>query len=376
MQLTETVKLHLTVEQKMLVEQTMSEYIKAVNDVVRIAVRGVSIKKYSSKDVCAELPSAIRGQVARDARSIVAKHYKFCRKAIQRNRQLKKKSSDIRVFAPQLPELRKPCCYINNQNFRFFENGNLSFPVLISGKSKRLEVSTAMTDRQKTLFFTSKLGTLRLVVKSGVIVAQITYEVTEPEILSDGKIMGVDFGIKCPAVSYTEDGNVKFYGNGRRNKYIRRHYRYLRKKLQTKKKQKAVVRINNKEQRIMKDIDHKISAAIVSEAVKKGVSVIKVESLANIRKTTRISRKNNYSLHTWSFYRLLSFIEYKAKLAGIRVVFVNPSYTSQTCPKCGKRNHAKDRNYVCDCGYTKHRDIVGAINICNSTEIVGNRQSA
>ncbi len=36
----------------------------------------------------------------------------------------------------------------------------------------------------------------------------------------------------------------------------------------------------------------------------RNVKVIKLERLANVRFTTRTSRKNNHSLHTWSFYRL------------------------------------------------------------------------
>jgi len=106
------------------------------------------------------------------------------------------------------------------------------------------------------------------------------------------------------------------------------------------------------------------------------VSVIKLEQLSNIRSTTRTSRKNNHNLHTWSFYRLAQFIEYKAKLAGIVVEYVNPMYTSQRCPKCNGINHATDRHYACKCGYHAHRDIVGAINIANSTEYVGNRHTA
>lgn len=58
-------------------------------------------------------------------------------------------------------------------------------------------------------------------------------------------------------------------------------------------------------------------------------SVIKLEQLQNILSTTRTSHKNNHSLHTWSFYRLAKFIEYKAKLADIKVEYVNPAYTSQ-----------------------------------------------
>ena len=126
----------------------------------------------------------------------------------------------------------------------------------------------------------------------------------------------------------------------------------------------------------MKDIDHKLSREIVNTAKAHDISVIKLERLQNIRSTTRTSRKNNHSLHTWSFYRLATFIEYKAKLAGIEVEYVDPAYTSQICPICGRIKHAKDRNYICRCGYHTHRDLLGAINICNSTEYIGNRYTA
>ena len=375
MQLSETVKVYPTEYQKDLIVQTMTEYIDTVNSLVSDAVSGHSIAKITTADVSADLPSALLNQCIRDAKSIIKKHYKYCHAAVLKNRSLAKRGSAIRVKAPSLPVMRKLCCYINNQNYKIKDNC-IEFPVMINGKSKRISVMVKLTDRQKSLFSDAKFGTMRIVSKNRTLVAQIVYEVAEPELKSDGNIMGVDLGIKCPAVSYCSDGSVKFYGNGRKNKYMRRHYAYLRKKLQTSKKMKAVKRINDKEQRIMRDIDHKLSHDIVEVAVAHNVKAIRLEQLQNIRSTTRKSRKNNHSLHTWSFYRLAQFIEYKAKLAGISVEYVNPAYTSQTCPICGHVHHANDRNYTCKCGFHTHRDLLGAMNICNSTEFVGNRQTA
>ena len=126
----------------------------------------------------------------------------------------------------------------------------------------------------------------------------------------------------------------------------------------------------------MKDVDHKISHNIIETAVKHDVRIIKLECLSNIRSTARKSRKNDHSLHNWSFYRLAQFIEYKARLAGITVEYVNPAYTSQRCPVCGNVHHANDRDYVCECGFHTHRDLLGAMNICSSTEYAGNRHTA
>ena len=372
MQLSETVKLYMTNEQKPLVVMTMTEYINTVNSLVSVATNGISIGKYTTADVNASLPSALTNQCIRDAKSIVNKYNKDCRKVSAKNKKLAKQKSGITIKEPTVPVLKRPCCYVNNQNFKIKDN-HIEFPVLINGKSKRISIHTSVTDEQKLIFANAKLGTMRIVYKGNKMVAQIVYEVAEPEYTNNGNIMGIDLGIKCPAVSNASDGSVKFYGNGRKNKYMRRHYKYLRTKLGKAKKPDAIKRINNKEQRIMKDIDHKISHDIIATAVAHNVKVIKLEQLQNIRSTTRTSRKNNPSLHTWSFYRLAQFIEYKAKLAGIKVEYVNPAYTSQRCPVCGSIHHAYDRNYTCVCGFHIHRDLLGAMNICNSTEYVGDR---
>jgi len=375
MQLSETIKLYPTKYMKDLIIMTQKEYVSTVNGLVAGAVNGHSIAKATTADVAANLPSAIKNQCIRDARSIVKKHYKSCHATVLKNRHLAKQGAAVRVTAPKLPVLKKPCCYVNNQNFKLKEN-SLEFPVMHDGKSKRISVPVNLTERQRELLTDAKFGTMRIVFKKHFLVAQIVYETAEPELKGGGNIMGVDLGIKCPATAYCSDGSAKFYGNGRKNKYMRRHYAYLRKKLQASKKLKAIKRINDKEQRIMRDLDHKLSHDIVETAVTHNVKVIKLEQLQNIRSTTRISRKNNHSLHTWSFYRLARFIEYKAKLAGISVEYVNPAYTSQRCPVCGNIHHAKDRSYVCRCGFRIHRDLLGAMNICNSTEFVGNRQTA
>ena len=93
------------------------------------------------------------------------------------------------------------CCYINNQNFRISDD-SIGFPVMINGKSKRISVKTKISKRQKSIFSSSKLGTMRIVVKGYDLVAQIVYDAKEDAASSNDNVMGVDLGIKCPAVSY------------------------------------------------------------------------------------------------------------------------------------------------------------------------------
>ena len=212
MQLSETVKLYMTREQRVLITATMAEYIKTVNSLVSDAVNGISISKYTTADIEAYLPSALKNQCIRDAKSVVKKYNKACRNADRKNAKLAKQGENITITAT-LPVLKRPCCYINNQNFKI--NGDyIEFPVMVNGKSKRLSVKTKMSDKQKSVFASSKLGTMRIVCKGNKIVAQIVYGTVEPTYNTEGNVMGVDLGIKCPAVSYISDGSVKFYGNG------------------------------------------------------------------------------------------------------------------------------------------------------------------
>ena len=57
MQLSETVKLYMSKEQKSIITTTMAEYINTVNGLVSDAVNGISISKYTSADLEASLPS-------------------------------------------------------------------------------------------------------------------------------------------------------------------------------------------------------------------------------------------------------------------------------------------------------------------------------
>ena len=232
MQLSETVKLYPTEYQAELIKNTMSEYISTVNNIVsdysNDHSKGVkeikSISKLTTADVKTNLPSALCNQCIRDAKSIVKKYDKECKKV--------KEVNEIKEI--KVPVLKKLCCYINNQNFKIQDN-YISFPVMVDGKSKRIFVKTKMTDRQKLILSSHKLGTMRIVVKNkNTLVAQFVYEIDEIDEINGIKkenknVMGIDLGIKCPAVSYCTDGSVKFYGNGRKNKYMRRHYANLRK---------------------------------------------------------------------------------------------------------------------------------------------------
>jgi len=63
--------------------------------------------------------------------------------------------------------------------------------------------------------------------------------------------------------------------------------------------------------------------------------VIAMEKLDGIRENMNSSAKLNRRLHAWSFRKLQQYIEYKANLEGISVVYSNPKNTSKGCHSVG-----------------------------------------
>lgn len=444
--LTTSLKLELNSSDEHILCAEMEKYIACVNSLVALHLSGVSIQKFSSKDVDAELPAAVKNQAIRDAKSVLRRYAKKQRKVEHKRAWFAEQGKTPKrpIRDTKVPILHRPVLFVNNQNFKIdLDAKTVSFPLFRKGETKRnsvqkvIRVATVTPRHREILTTTSHLSTLRIVVKGDKFLAQVGYTVEEPEtaelddLIADQNtlVMGVDLGIKCPAVSYSTDGKIRFFGNGRENRYKRRKFYTRRKKLQKEKKLRAIKRISDKEARFMKDRDHQVSRAIVNEAIRQGAKVIALENLDGIRegctkstptrksrknvdkpnvdsvaenvkcapssaeepvqldlfsesetltkkerrkkrklskKQIAVRRRNNRSLNSWSFYRLAKFIEYKAVLAGIRLVYVNPYKTSQRCPHCGETHKAKDRKYVCECGFHAHRDLVGAINIAKN----------
>ncbi|MGG2065522.1 RNA-guided endonuclease InsQ/TnpB family protein [Bacillus sp. S14(2024)] len=352
--ITVKVKLLPTTEQAFILRSMGKEYISTINILVSEMVAEQKSTKKTTKDVPANLPSAVKNQAIKDAKSVF--------------RKAKKSKYTI------IPVLQKPVCVWNNQNYSF-DFTHIYLPLVKDGKVKKIPIRALLVDKLNRNFdlLKHKLGTLRITQKSNKWIAQISVTIPTSE-KAGTKIMGVDLGLKVPAVAVTDDGNTRFFGNGRQNKYVSRSCKSQRKKLGKLKKLNAIRNLDDKEQRYMQD--HKVSRAIVQFAVENNISVIRLEQLTNIRQTTRTSRKNEKNLHTWSFYRLSQFIKYKANLLGIQVEYVNPAYTSQTCPSCSKKNKAQDRKYTCSCGFETHRDRVGAMNIRYAPVVDGKSQSA
>ena len=186
--------------------------------------------------------------------------------------------------------------------------------------------------------------------------AFISCTILEDPILNPSSWIGVDLNVTSHCL-VASNSKGKVFKLGKKALHIHKKYKSIRRTLQKKKKYKAVKRIKNKESRIVRDLNHKISNKIVKEA-KKSNSGIVLEDLKGIRNNKKQSKDFKYSLHSWSFYQLRTFIEYKAKLLGVLVIKIDPHYTSQQCSKCGLLGERNKKIFKCPhCGHVDHADV-------------------
>ena len=82
---------------------------------------------------------------------------------------------------------------------------------------------------------------------------------------------------------------------------------------------------------------------------------------------TTVRKGEMYIHNSWSFHQLRSFIEYKAREAGIPVIVIDPYNTSRECPNChaitGKNRPERSRFRCISCGLEEEADLIASINI-------------
>lgn len=227
----------------------------------------------------------------------------------------------------------------------------------------RLKIPFICGERQRELLKTQR-GESQLILFKGDFYLLAACDVDEPTPMDVEGVLGIDLGIVN--IATTSDGDT-FAGNQVNN--VRHRHRRLRTKLQakqTKSAKRRLKRLSGKEAHFAKHTNHVISKQIVATA--QGTNrAIALEKLTGISSRVTVRKSQRATLHSWSFFQLKGFISYKAQLAGVPLIEVDPRNTSRTCPACGcvdKRNRKTQSSFLCvSCGLAGLADHFAAVEI-------------
>jgi putative transposase len=251
---------------------------------------------------------------------------------------------------------------------------------ILKWKLDKFSVSIwTLQGRQEMLFSTGarqlewlkfQKGESDLVYSGGEFYLLATCEVPEPTPEDVEGYLGVDMGV----VELATDSQGTSY-SGEMVKRVRRKHRRLRKSLQkkgTKSAKRKLKKLSGRERRFATDTNHCVAKAIVKTAEHNRLGIA-VEKLTGIRGRVRVKKAARDDLHSWAFHQLGGFLRYKAQLAGLPLVEVDPRNTSRTpsaCGHCDKANRKTQAEFVCRaCGYAANADYNAAVNIAARADI-------
>lgn len=255
-----------------------------------------------------------------------------------------------------------------NRDYSLSKEGVFSLNTVDDG---RIKTPFAIKAMEKYFDGTWEFGTAKLIYKDKKFYLHIpmTKKIVAWSHTRCSDVFGVDVGMNYTAVSYNSKGEAKFY-KGRHVKDKRSQFAKTRKELQTRgtsSSRRRLKKIGQRENRWMNDHNHCISKALVANCRENALIVL--EDLSGVRGSTeKVKRKNRYNSVSWSYFDLGQKISYKAEMIGKKVIFVDPKYTSQCCPKCGHTNRynrdKKRHTFKCRmCSYRSNDDRIGAMNL-------------
>jgi putative transposase len=209
------------------------------------------------------------------------------------------------------------------------------------------------------------IGGAELLCRDGVWYLHVTQTKADPAPDEPTGFLGIDLGI----VNLAADSDGETY-TGADVECRRRWYRARRAALQrvhTKSAKRRLRQLKRRQRRFQKDTDHRISKRLVGTA-KRTARGIALEDLTGIRMRVKVQSADQRARHrNWAFLHLRTCIAYKAQRAGVRVVFVDPRYTSQRCSVCEhteRANRQSQAQFCCVvCGHAAPADYNAAINI-------------
>lgn len=340
MKLVVIVKLIPSPEQRAALLETMERFNTACSAITEVAFKQCTASKYKLQKL-----------VYRDVRERFGLSAQMTVRAIAKVCEVYKRDKKIK------PEFRDHGAIVYDERILSWRGAECVSILTLRGRQL---IPLALGEHQR-----KRLGGLKgqadLVLRDSGFYLYATCDVAEAKPHNVDGFLGIDLGIKNIAAD--NDGTT--YSGAQLNSLRKRNVR-LRSKLQgkgTKSAKRLLRKRRRKERRFGRDVNHCISKTVVRKAIdtNRGIAV---EELKGIRGRITVRKSQRRTHASWAFRQLRSFLEYKAALAGLPLVAVDPRHTSTTCPECGhvnKRNRPTRDRFCCKrCGHAAPADETAA----------------
>jgi putative transposase len=322
--------------------ETTTACTELANELLKLPI--AERKKLTTAKVLTSLKSALANQVIRHCKGKAGK-----------------KTKKFKLLPPE----------INCQNWRLFNVGGIysvSFPTLYGIKRVPISVKShhwqPILDRLLTNDQTLTKGTLKLCQYRNKWYALISVTEEVPEVIADNRV-GVDRGQNQIAVAVPKKGFGLFF-SGKQVKHRRRKFQQRRQQLQKAGKYRAIKRLEQKEQRWMRAVNHAVSRQIVDFADWQDADLI-LEDLSGCRQTMKQRKKsrsdNAQSRHVWAYYDLGQKLGYKMAKLGRQVHVRPPHYSSKTSSVNGVIGKRKGHWFKCTSGAILNSDFNAGKNL-------------
>lgn len=255
----------------------------------------------------------------------------------------------------QVHVFRPTSIALDVRTFKYVEDGQT---VGITLKSGRVNFKLSIGGYQIALLRGQILTSATLnKTRQGDYYINFVVEIGTPPTGKTPKIIGIDLGRRD--IATTSTGKA---WNGSKLQTTRAKFSRVRASLQSKRTigaRRLLKRLSGKEARFQKNINHTISRHLVNEA-KQSRSAIAFEDLTGIRDSAKVKGfEQRRAHHSWAFYQLRLFTNYKAAIAGVPIILVNPRYTSKTCHSCMHIGNRQAKSFKCvnvKCGWAGDAD--------------------
>lgn len=282
------------------------------------------------------------------------KYKKVYKYFLQKNRQVKflsKKMSELRLNYKIKPRFDGKTINLDTRFWSLNKSENsFDFWVVLSSIGNKIKLCLPLKNHKHNKKFNNwkRLSSGRLLRNNGKFKIELIYEKEATVVQKEKKELAIDAGINC-LLSCSDGKQIGLE--------LKRLINELNNKQQ---KSKAYDRKIRQIHNYIRMCVNKIDFSSLSDLILEKLKYIQIGTKGKVNKTTR------KLLKSWNLGLLHLAIEQKCEENCVHLHYVNPKYTSRTCPMCGhidKRNREGTVFKCVKCGFEDNADLNAAKNI-------------